>query len=126
MGAQDRAPADTCVFRCAPRRRLFTQLPRRRVFSETELPVYRVLGSSVVGVPRKVGPMGGCATISHGAHSGPSRELRQEDLVTAENTPDPSAPDTIVLIHGLWMTSRSWEKWVEHYEGRREGYQGDR
>jgi pimeloyl-ACP methyl ester carboxylesterase len=42
------------------------------------------------------------------------REPRREDLVTAENTPDPTAPDTIVLIHGFWMTPRSWEKWVEH------------
>jgi pimeloyl-ACP methyl ester carboxylesterase len=24
----------------------------------------------------------------------------------------------IVLIHGLWMTPRSWEHWVEHYERR--------
>lgn len=24
-------------------------------------------------------------------------------------------PDTIVLIHGLWMTPRSWEKWAERY-----------
>lgn len=23
--------------------------------------------------------------------------------------------DTIVLIHGLWMTPRSWEKWAERY-----------
>jgi pimeloyl-ACP methyl ester carboxylesterase len=38
--------------------------------------------------------------------------------VTAENTADLSAPDTIVLIHGLWMTPRSWEKWIEHYEER--------
>src|SRR5215217_2841183 len=37
--------------------------------------------------------------------------------VTAENTADPSAPDTIVLIHGLWVTPRSWEYWIEHYEG---------
>ena len=22
-----------------------------------------------------------------------------------------AAPDTIVMIHGLWMTSRSWEHW---------------
>jgi pimeloyl-ACP methyl ester carboxylesterase len=29
-----------------------------------------------------------------------------------------SAPDTIVLIHGLWMTPRSWEHWVPHYEGK--------
>src|SRR5436305_3874605 len=26
-------------------------------------------------------------------------------------------PDTIVLIHGLWMTPRSWEHWKERYEG---------
>jgi pimeloyl-ACP methyl ester carboxylesterase len=38
--------------------------------------------------------------------------------VTAENTADPSAPDTIVLIHGLWVTPRSWEKWVERYENK--------
>ena len=27
-------------------------------------------------------------------------------------------PNTIVLIHGLWMTPRSWEGWKERYEGR--------
>jgi pimeloyl-ACP methyl ester carboxylesterase len=27
----------------------------------------------------------------------------------------------IVLIHGLWMTPRSWEHWIDHYERR--GYQ---
>jgi pimeloyl-ACP methyl ester carboxylesterase len=29
---------------------------------------------------------------------------------------DPTAPDTIVLIHGFWVTPRSWEHWIEHYE----------
>jgi pimeloyl-ACP methyl ester carboxylesterase len=38
--------------------------------------------------------------------------------MNAENTADLSAPDTIVLIHGLWVTPRSWEKWGEHYEGK--------
>ena len=38
--------------------------------------------------------------------------------MTTENTPDPPAPDTIVLIHGLWVTPRSWEKWAERYEGK--------
>jgi hypothetical protein len=38
--------------------------------------------------------------------------------VTAENPADPSVPDTIVLIHGLWVTSRSWEKWAERCEAR--------
>jgi pimeloyl-ACP methyl ester carboxylesterase len=27
-----------------------------------------------------------------------------------------AAPDTAVLIHGLWMTPRSWERWVERYQ----------
>jgi pimeloyl-ACP methyl ester carboxylesterase len=30
----------------------------------------------------------------------------------------PAAPDTIVLVHGFWVTPRSWEDWVAHYEGR--------
>src|SRR3712207_9262751 len=29
-----------------------------------------------------------------------------------------NSPNTIVLIHGLWVTPRSWEKWVERYEDR--------
>jgi pimeloyl-ACP methyl ester carboxylesterase len=31
---------------------------------------------------------------------------------------DLDAPDTVVLIHGLFLTAKSWEKWVERYEGR--------
>lgn len=27
-------------------------------------------------------------------------------------------PDTIVLVHGFWVTPRSWEKWVAHYEAK--------
>ncbi|ACZ31058.1 conserved hypothetical protein [Xylanimonas cellulosilytica DSM 15894] len=34
--------------------------------------------------------------------------------VTPDTTGD--RPDTVVLIHGLWMTPRSWEGWVAHYE----------
>jgi pimeloyl-ACP methyl ester carboxylesterase len=30
----------------------------------------------------------------------------------------PTKPDTIVMIHGLWMTPRSWEHWKERYEAR--------
>jgi pimeloyl-ACP methyl ester carboxylesterase len=29
-----------------------------------------------------------------------------------------TAPDTIVLIHGLWMTPLAWEHWVARYEER--------
>ena len=31
---------------------------------------------------------------------------------------DRNEPDTIVLIHGLWMTPRSWEEWVPYYEAK--------
>jgi pimeloyl-ACP methyl ester carboxylesterase len=27
-------------------------------------------------------------------------------------------PDTIVLIHGLWLTPRSWERWADRYASR--------
>ncbi|GLX95087.1 alpha/beta fold hydrolase [Herbidospora sp. NBRC 101105] len=27
-------------------------------------------------------------------------------------------PDTIVLVHGFWVTPRSWEHWVKHYEAK--------
>ena len=33
------------------------------------------------------------------------------------NAPDSTKP-TIVLIHGLWMTPRSWEHWKTRYESR--------
>jgi len=29
-----------------------------------------------------------------------------------------TAPDTIVLIHGLWMTPLSWENWIKRYSAR--------
>ena len=39
--------------------------------------------------------------------------------MTAENTTDATnTPDTIVLVHGFWVTPRSWEKWVERYESK--------
>ena len=25
---------------------------------------------------------------------------------------------TVVLIHGMWMTPRSWDNWVDHYRDR--------
>ena len=34
---------------------------------------------------------------------------------------DRTAPDTIVLIHGFWVTPRSWEEWKAYYEQK--GYQ---
>jgi pimeloyl-ACP methyl ester carboxylesterase len=34
------------------------------------------------------------------------------------NASDQTTAETIVLIHGLWMTAHSWEYWVERYEDR--------
>jgi pimeloyl-ACP methyl ester carboxylesterase len=31
---------------------------------------------------------------------------------------EPTTPDTIVLIHGFWVTPRSWEHWSTRYEAR--------
>jgi pimeloyl-ACP methyl ester carboxylesterase len=31
---------------------------------------------------------------------------------------EPTTPETIVLIHGMWMTPLSWEHWIDHYTGR--------
>ncbi|SOE01521.1 alpha/beta hydrolase [Blastococcus haudaquaticus] len=33
-------------------------------------------------------------------------------------TPPPGGPDTIVLVHGFWVTPRSWEDWKAHYEAK--------
>jgi len=32
--------------------------------------------------------------------------------------PHEQPPDTIVLVHGLWMTPRSWEGWKAYYEAK--------
>ena len=32
--------------------------------------------------------------------------------------PATSTPDTIVLVHGFWVTPRSWEHWIERYEAK--------
>jgi pimeloyl-ACP methyl ester carboxylesterase len=33
-------------------------------------------------------------------------------------SPESNAPDTIVLLHGFWVTPRSWEHWIDHYQAR--------
>jgi esterase/lipase len=33
-------------------------------------------------------------------------------MTTVDNKPP------IVLVHGFWVTPRSWENWITHYEGR--------
>ena len=33
-------------------------------------------------------------------------------------TSDPASPQTVVLIHGMWMTPLSWEHWLNRYNVR--------
>jgi pimeloyl-ACP methyl ester carboxylesterase len=33
-------------------------------------------------------------------------------------TTESSAPNTIVLVHGFWVTPRSWENFIGHYEAK--------
>ena len=40
---------------------------------------------------------------------------RKESDMTTDSIAD---ADTIVLIHGLWMTPRMWEHWIPRYERR--------
>jgi len=37
-------------------------------------------------------------------------------MPTATPRASERSPDTIVLVHGFWVTPRSWEHWVTHYE----------
>jgi pimeloyl-ACP methyl ester carboxylesterase len=38
--------------------------------------------------------------------------------MTDATLPRSRKPDTVVLVHGLWMTPRSWEHWVQHYQAK--------
>jgi pimeloyl-ACP methyl ester carboxylesterase len=46
--------------------------------------------------------------------------IRHDQLSGQEDgsMPTSDAPDTIVLIHGFWVTPRSWEEWIAHYEAK--------
>src|SRR4051794_31241401 len=54
------------------------------------------------------------------------RPYGQRDTTTSQRVADEprrmtsnehtAAPDTIVLIHGLWLTGKSWEQWADRYE----------
>jgi alpha-beta hydrolase superfamily lysophospholipase len=33
-------------------------------------------------------------------------------------TADRTGPDTIVLVHGLWLTPLSWEKWIDRFKSK--------
>src|SRR5271170_5851996 len=50
------------------------------------------------------------------AHSIPS-DLETKGATRMSEATAESKP-TIVLVHGLWMTPRSWEKWIDRYTER--------
>jgi alpha-beta hydrolase superfamily lysophospholipase len=50
--------------------------------------------------------------------SSPSAPLPTPDRPGSGSGTQPASPYTIVLIHGLWVTPRSWERWIERYSSR--------
>jgi alpha-beta hydrolase superfamily lysophospholipase len=46
------------------------------------------------------------------------RIITDRRFAMASYLPSPAGPDTVVLIHGLWMTALSWEHWIDRYESR--------
>src|SRR5262245_30338273 len=52
---------------------------------------------------------GGTATVSKLR----SRATRRPTMPTLSKR-----PDTIVLVHGFWVTPRSWEHWIPRYEAQ--------
>lgn len=45
-------------------------------------------------------------------------ELMQQGDGFMDTSQTSAAPDTVVLIHGLWLTPLAWEHWVSRYEER--------
>ena len=77
----------------------------------------------VDGAVLKVYEGGAHGAARHRPRPAARRPARLHRLLTANHDPkedrhDRLRPDTIVLVHGLWMTPRSWEGWVAHYEAK--------
>lgn len=47
-----------------------------------------------------------------------SPNTTRDDAPTDNKGWGEGAPDTIVLIHGFWVTPRSWERWIPYYEAK--------
>src|SRR6185503_6009056 len=75
-----------------------------------------------VGVRSIVSKGAGANTPSRGLPSEVTTDIRWQQpteggTVMAEAAAT-TKPDTIVLIHGFWVTPRSWEHWKKHYEAK--------
>ena len=64
----------------------------------------------------------GPAARRHRTDAGARNRARVRQPIGRFPTPGGSAvsttPDTIVLVHGFWVTPRSWEDWIAHYEAK--------
>ena len=80
----------------------------------------RVFGElRVDGVLRSSADRRMCRDFSCGTlGTGKGEQRRQEDRMADNGTPEPTVPDTIVLVHGFWVTPLSWERWIERYEDK--------
>jgi pimeloyl-ACP methyl ester carboxylesterase len=55
------------------------------------------------------------AVVRAGSATPSPRGHRLEEILMTTNGKMSASPDTIVLIHGLWMTPLSWENWAKHF-----------
>src|SRR5688572_3061189 len=62
---------------------------------------------------QRVGDRADSRRLAHGGSLLPTRFGFQTSTRKASMTTDPA----IVLIHGFWVTPRSWEDWIARYEG---------
>src|SRR4028119_391358 len=68
---------------------------------------------------KEIAHLGDAPSAALGAHSwGFGRRRQRKEKSLTDNASGHSAPDTIVLVHGFWVTPLSWEKWVERYEAK--------
>ena len=81
---------------------------------------HRTVGSHLYRMFPKLGisPAGSSAPrCSHPTEAGASPAHNVDGTRTRSPTMADS-PDTILFIHGLWMTPRSWENFASRYESR--------
>ena len=72
------------------------------------------------GVASTCEPGSRAASAPHGITDTQGAAWRCAARPYSSSTAEPMNPNTIVLIHGFWVTPRSWEHWKAYYE--QQGY----
>ena len=112
--------------------RRFRQTDFRADLAKIDVPTLIIHGDDDQVVPIEVGgagppsgswlPADRLSRRPHGI-TDTHKEQLGTDLLAFLNTSEKgyqpmTTPDTVVLIHGLWMTPRSWKSWDPYYEAK--------